>query len=430
MDRINGAGTIDLGGGKRGFQDENLAVGQEGTEVTAAWLNAIQEELASIIEGEGLAMSAGDLNLLGKAIALRLIRRNVTSWTTIRSMTTTAPPGGAAATDTYLVPAGATGAWAGNTGKLAEWNGTAWIFTVPANGHGIGLPDGSVFIRKAGAYVAFAPAATTAIAGILRLATDAEAIDPSLTSLAIDPRRLGLAFSAYLGSDNLLINPLFRINQDSFAGGAIAAGAYAIDMWGAPSGVASSVTFANGVATIASGKLRQVIEDPGVALGDVTLQWQGTCQVSINGGAAQASPVTFNHTGGVVTVDALPGTFSKPMMAIGSKPVPFRAPSIQVDKLNCYRHYYVNTDQLDQYVPTALGSNQAWALRYYLTFPTAMRVVPNVTLSSYTLTDRASGVPSPRPDLAGFTLRVDVNAGTGVAAVSNLRFKADARIAL
>lgn len=252
----------------------------------------------------------------------------------------------------------------------------------------------------------------------------------AIAEFRYDGAAFQLAVLDIFGNENLILNPLFRINQDGFAGGAVSGGSYAIDMWGAPTGVASNYTFANGVATIVSGKLRQVIEDPGTALGDVTLQWQGTSQCSVNGGAAQSSPITISHASGAITVDAGVGAFSRPMMAVGAKPSPFRAPSIPVDRLNCYRHYYVNTDQLDQYVPTALGSNQAWALRYYLTFPTAMRNRPAITLLAYELTDRASGIPSPRSDFSGFTLRVDVNAGNGVAAVSNLRFKADARIAL
>lgn len=68
MDRINGAGFIDLGGGKNGFRDENLATGVEGTEVTATWLNNIQEELMGMIEGAGLVPSAANAGQILRAI--------------------------------------------------------------------------------------------------------------------------------------------------------------------------------------------------------------------------------------------------------------------------------------------------------------------------------------------------------------------------
>jgi len=238
------------------------------------------------------------------------------------------------------------------------------------------------------------------------------------------------AAAALANTQNLILNPLFRINQAGFAGGAVAGGAYAIDQWGAPAGVPSNMTFANGVATIVSGSMKQVVEDPGVALGSTTLSWVGTSTASINGGAAQASPITFNHTGGNITVVFSAGTVSKPMMAQGASPTPFLAPSLPVDKLNCYRFLFVNTDDLDQYVPSALTSFQAWGLRYYLSFPTVMRVRPNVTLTSYSLVDRAYGVPNPRSDFSGVTIRIDVDVGNGIAGIANLRFTADARFAL
>lgn len=68
MDRINGAGTIDIGAGRRGFVDEDLAVGQEGTEVTASWLTMVQEEILKVIEATGGEASESDWSQLAKAI--------------------------------------------------------------------------------------------------------------------------------------------------------------------------------------------------------------------------------------------------------------------------------------------------------------------------------------------------------------------------
>lgn len=48
MDRVAGLNWTDIGAGKRGFRGRDAASGLAGTEVTAAWLNAIQEELAYI----------------------------------------------------------------------------------------------------------------------------------------------------------------------------------------------------------------------------------------------------------------------------------------------------------------------------------------------------------------------------------------------
>lgn len=44
------------------------------------------------------------------------------------------PPVSPVTGDRYLISAGGTGAWAGHDTSIAEWNGTTWIFTVPASG--------------------------------------------------------------------------------------------------------------------------------------------------------------------------------------------------------------------------------------------------------------------------------------------------------
>ncbi|WP_319519626.1 hypothetical protein [uncultured Martelella sp.] len=72
MDRITGTAVADLGGGKRGFQDEILSTGggsQEGTVVTAQWLTSVQEEIMAVIEAAGLEPDVGSWTQLRKAIS-------------------------------------------------------------------------------------------------------------------------------------------------------------------------------------------------------------------------------------------------------------------------------------------------------------------------------------------------------------------------
>lgn len=80
-------------------------------------------------------------------------RLAATPWLPVISRTITAPPGAPAPGDLYLVPAGATGAWAGQAGKIAEATEAGWFFISAPNGHGISLPDGKVFERVGGNYV-------------------------------------------------------------------------------------------------------------------------------------------------------------------------------------------------------------------------------------------------------------------------------------
>ena len=82
-----------------------------------------------------------------------VVQLSLTPWVPVKSMTITAPPANPAAWDTYIIPAGATGAWTGHAQKLAEWNGQAWNIVTPPDGHGISLPDGRIFERVGGSYV-------------------------------------------------------------------------------------------------------------------------------------------------------------------------------------------------------------------------------------------------------------------------------------
>jgi hypothetical protein len=52
----------------------------------------------------------------------------------VKSRTVTAPPGSPAQGDRYIVPAGASGAWSGQTGKIAVYRDTAWAFLTPIVG--------------------------------------------------------------------------------------------------------------------------------------------------------------------------------------------------------------------------------------------------------------------------------------------------------
>ncbi|WP_236766940.1 DUF2793 domain-containing protein [Agrobacterium tumefaciens] len=155
MDRVNGADYIDIGGGRRGFRDEDLQNGITGTEVTALWLNMIQEEILKVISEAGLNPSDADWTQLWQALQILGLASGSRSrrWVAVMSMTLSSAPGAPASGDTYLIPVGATGIWAANAGKIAQWTGDTWAYLTPPDGHGISLPDGRVFERIAGTYV-------------------------------------------------------------------------------------------------------------------------------------------------------------------------------------------------------------------------------------------------------------------------------------
>jgi len=51
------------------------------------------------------------------------------------------PPGSPTAGDRYLVIATATGDWVGHEDDIAEWDGSAWVFTTPNKGYAVWIED-------------------------------------------------------------------------------------------------------------------------------------------------------------------------------------------------------------------------------------------------------------------------------------------------
>ena len=73
-------------------------------------------------------------------------------WLPVISLTQKKPPAKPALGDLYVVPADGTGEWSDKGGQIAEWTGQKWLFSNSRDGHGIGLPDGSIYIKIAGVY--------------------------------------------------------------------------------------------------------------------------------------------------------------------------------------------------------------------------------------------------------------------------------------
>lgn len=147
----------------------------------------------------------------------------------VLSRTVTSPPGSPAEGARYLVPASATGAFAGKSGQIAWFDTGVWRYLPP----------------KAGwiAYVA---------AENLLVGFDGTDWRP-LQQLT------GAGASAII-SPSLLANGDFLVNQRGFASGALAAGTYGPDRWKAASGGCNLSLDADGTATLSSGSLEQVVE--------------------------------------------------------------------------------------------------------------------------------------------------------------------------
>lgn len=74
-------------------------------------------------------------------------------WLTVKSATVTAQPGSPTLGDTYLIPNGATGAWASLSGRLTQWNGTSWVVRAYPVGSLISTTDTQTFFEQSASNV-------------------------------------------------------------------------------------------------------------------------------------------------------------------------------------------------------------------------------------------------------------------------------------
>lgn len=109
----------------------------------------------------------------------------------VKSRTVTAPPGSPAQGDRYIVPAGASGAWSGQTGKIAAYRDTAWAFFTPKSGwRALVEAEGRTLVYLNTAwqpYVVFSP--NGAAIGMAVSEEEVTVSGPSTTTTIVIPNR-------------------------------------------------------------------------------------------------------------------------------------------------------------------------------------------------------------------------------------------------
>ncbi len=197
MDRINGADFVDLGGGKRGFRDEDLPTGTPGTVVTADFLNSTQEELIGIIEASGLVPSAADRAQLAKAIQSGRLNY-VVGGGTANAITGTLTP--APAAYTIGMPITLKVALANTGPATINLNGLGVKNIVASDGSPLVANDLGGFVSLVYNGTAFVLdtliAATETTRGVVQLATAAETVAGASLSKPASVARMAAAVQA------------------------------------------------------------------------------------------------------------------------------------------------------------------------------------------------------------------------------------------
>ncbi|WP_368649570.1 phage tail-collar fiber domain-containing protein [Brucella intermedia] len=220
-------------------------------------------------------------------------------WLPVISMVTTAPPATPTVGAVYIIPAGATGAWAGQSGKIAEYTAAGWAIMTPDDGHGIGLPDGRVFVRVNGAYTELLASKT--FAGLIKLAADPMDLDDDKGALT--PSGLRQAVVPPAGLDNLIFNSWFthsrRFPSSSRQSFIWASNSYWFDHWKNVTGQAITATWEVNslsqplLSLPAGAKIKTILEAPNFDAGVLSaLVTEGAVDITFAG--SQLAPTTIH----------------------------------------------------------------------------------------------------------------------------------------
>jgi len=321
------------------------------------------------------------------------------------------PPSSPANESLYIVASGNWGTASSKAGQLAFWltDVGAWTFIVPRAGwavrvldelDGSGLPliygyTGSAWVQQ--------PSSGGGGGGAVSSVN-------------------GQTGAVLLPADNLLINPLFRINQRGYASGTAttAANQYTLDRWRVVTSGQSLSFSASGIGnevTAPAGGIEQVIEDLNIQGGVYTLSWVGSATATVNGTAISNGGQTASLTAGTnVTIRFTGGTVREAKFELGAVATPFRSLLYSADLLLCQRYCVVYT--LGNGEGLAIGTATASTSAYsWMLLPTTVRTASAAVTVSAGMTFYD---PSSRSGtIAGklqtpFMLQIAITATTGL----------------
>lgn len=198
---------------------------------------------------------------------------------------------------------------------------------------------------------------------------------------------------------NLLINGSFQVNQRDFAGGALAAGVYGYDRWKAGA-LGALVSVVDGVVSLLTGSLIQVIKSPGLDGKTVTLsadvigpEITGTIDGQ-SGPLPLAVVIGAGSVGNIeVEIDAGDGVdFADIKIEIGAAATDFQAQTDEAILLECLPYFWktwVGGTMAEIAGPTAGAgtyasrANSSGSIMQKVAYPVPMISDPLKTVYSY-----------------------------------------------
>lgn len=177
------------------YLDKNAGAGVAGSFLPAEMPTAVQRELVELIVAAGFTPSAGDLRQVAKAVR-RLGRRMQTN--AVISAIINAPPGSPSLYDLYIVGPTPSGAWSGQAGNFAYWDGEGWYFHAPYPGQVVRALDTGQWFRRSNANTTWLDAyagTTNDAAGVVALADLTTAAQQNNSVAVLTPATLPRALA-------------------------------------------------------------------------------------------------------------------------------------------------------------------------------------------------------------------------------------------
>lgn len=133
------------------------------------------------------AVGANDLTTLSQVSTLISNQSSSLTWLNAVITRSTTPPTTPATGARYLIKATGTGAWAGKEDQVAQWSGTAWVYTLPVIGDFVAVDDEPTVLYMYGgsSWIARSFESNTASGGLKIVNGDIqvklEAVNPTLS---------------------------------------------------------------------------------------------------------------------------------------------------------------------------------------------------------------------------------------------------------
>ena len=211
----------------------------------------------------------------------------------------------------------------------------------------------------------------------------------------------------YAPRDNLIINPVFSVNQRGYVSGTATtkANQYTLDRWRVVVAGQSVSWTASGIGNIVNapaGGMEQVVAGDNIFGGFYVLSWEGTASATINGTAIVNGGAVTLPTGSNATIKLSSGSVGRAKLEEGDVATPFSYKGTCAELFKC-QYYYVPSAPFHFY---NYAANSGAVIHYEYFTPRAMRTTPYANIASVSLANCTVGSVNDDGDHRSFWITI------------------------